>query len=149
MINDNIKATGELTVVLKDGNGNTKEERKIPNLVVTVGKNFIASRMTSAPPAVMSHMAVGSTNTAPVAADTTLAAQLGTRAALTVVGGTAVANVITYNATFAPGIGTGAIVEAGIFNASTAGTMLARTVFSVVNKDAADTLTVSWALTIS
>lgn len=149
MINDNIKATGELTVVLRDENGNIKEERKIPNLVVTVGKNFIASRMTSAASAVMSHMAVGSTNTAPAAANTTLAAQLGTRAALIVPGGTAAANIVTFDATFAPGVGTGAIVEAGIFNAATAGTLLARTVFSVVNKDAADTLTVSWALTIS
>jgi hypothetical protein len=149
MINDNIKATGELTVVLRDENGNIKEERKIPNLVVTVGKNFIASRMTSASAAVMSHMGVGSTNTAPSASDTALAAALGTRAALTTAGGTANANVVTFNATFAAGVGTGAIVEAGIFNASTAGTMLARTIFSVVNKDAADTLSVSWALTIS
>lgn len=149
MINDNIKASGEVTVVLKDKNGNIKEERKIPNLVVTVGKNFIASRMASAADAVMSHMAVGSTNTAPAAANTNLAAQLGTRAVLTNPGGTAAANVVTYNSTFDPGIGTGAIVEAGIFNASVAGTMLARTVFSVVNKDVADTLTISWALTIS
>lgn len=41
MIQDNIKATGHVTVRL---NGEIVNE--IPNLVVTAGKNFIASRMT-------------------------------------------------------------------------------------------------------
>ncbi len=54
-----------------------------------------------------------------------------------------------YVATFSAGEGTGAVTEAGIFNASTSGTMLCRTVFSVVNKAAGDTLQVTWTVTFS
>ena len=45
--------------------------------------------------------------------------------------------------------GTGAITEAGIFNASSSGTMLCRTVFSVVNKGASDSMTITWTVTVS
>jgi hypothetical protein len=41
----------------------------------------------------------------------------------------------------------GAIQEAGVFNALTAGTMLSRTVFAAVNKTASDTLTITWRVT--
>jgi hypothetical protein len=56
---------------------------------------------------------------------------------------------VTFIATVPAGTGTGAITEAGILNAGTAGTMLCRTVFSVVNKDAGDTLSITWTVTIS
>ena len=45
--------------------------------------------------------------------------------------------------------GTGAITEAGIFNASTGGDMFARTKFAVVNKGAADSMTITWTITVS
>lgn len=70
------------------------------------------------------------------------------------------ANTITYACTFAPGTGTGAIVEAGIFNDSSpshtetvsglvGGVMLCRTTFAVVNKGADDTMSITWTVTIS
>lgn len=150
MINDSIKASGELQIVLRDANGNIKEERQIPNMVVTVGKNLIASRLTGTASAVMSHMAVGTTNTAPIAGNTTLGAEIAaSRTGLTTPGGVAVLADVTYVATFGPGVGTGAIVEAGIFNAASAGVMLARTVFLVVNKAVDDSLTVTWKITIN
>jgi hypothetical protein len=55
-----------------------------------------------------------------------------------------VGDTITYEATFLPGIGTGAVTEAGIFNAAGAGTMLNRLVFGVINKDVGDTLDIEW-----
>ena len=58
-------------------------------------------------------------------------------------------NTITYVASFAAGTGTGAVTEAGIFNASSAGTMLCRTVFPVVNKQSGDSMTVTWTVTVS
>ena len=149
MINDKLKPTGELVIVLRDQYGNIKEQKTVPNLIVTTGKNAIASRLAGATTAVMTHLAVGSSPTAPDVANTTLGTQLGTRAALTVSGGAVSGNQVTFTATFNAGNGTGAITEAGIFNASTAGVMLARTTFSVVNKDALDTLTISWVVTIS
>lgn len=150
MINETIKTTGELHIVLRDANGNIKEQKTVPNLVVTIGKNVIASRLTGIATAVMSHMAVGTSSTAPIAADTTLGIEIAaSRTALTTAGGVAAGNVVTFTTTFGAGVGTGAVVEAAIFNAATAGSMLCRTVFSVVNKDAADTMTISWAVTIS
>lgn len=150
MINDNVKALGELSIVLRDAQGNIKTQTTVPNLVVTVGKTVIASRLTGNTTSVMSHMAVGTTNTTQIAANTTLGTEIsGSRTALTTSGGIAVANEITYVATFPAGIGTGAIVEAGIFNAATAGSMLCRTTFSVVNKDIGDSLTINWKITIS
>ena len=145
--NSGINATGDVTLILKDSEGNVKDTREIHNLVVTVGREFIAARMAQTP-GIMSHMAVGSGTVAPVAGNTSLGVQLGTRPALdepAVVSG----NVVTYKSTFVPGNGTGSVTEAGIFNASTAGTMLARTTFAVVNKTVDDSLTIIWNITIN
>jgi hypothetical protein len=142
---DMIKATGALRLVLSKADG-TSEEFDFKNLVVTVGKEFVASRMVGTASNVMSHMALGSGTAAAAAGDTTLGTELG-RVALA--GSTAASNVVTYTATFSAGTATGAVTEAGIFNASSAGTMLCRTVFSVVNKGVDDALSVTWTITIS
>jgi hypothetical protein len=62
--NDQLKASGALRVVVTDENGQVKEDREFHNLVVTVGKNFVASRMVGTTANVMSHMAIGSSGTA-------------------------------------------------------------------------------------
>lgn len=140
-LNDGLKMTGKLVIEI---NGEVVQE--IDNLVVTAGKNFVASRMVGVAANVMSHMAIGTTNTAAAAGDTALAAEAA-RVALT--SGTATTNVATYVATFPAGTGTGAIVEAGILNAGSGGTLLCRTVFSVVNKGALDAMTITWTVTVS
>lgn len=48
-----------VTVERFDASGSLIEKRRNQNLVVTVGKNFIASRMAGTSSQVMSHMAVG------------------------------------------------------------------------------------------
>lgn len=146
MINDTIDANGVLSIVVRDENGNIKEELNLTNLVVTAGLTYIASRMTGTSATVMSHMAVGSGSTAAALGDTALGSQLG-RVALT--SSTPTANSVAYVATFPAGTGTGAITEAGIFNASSGGTMLCRTVFDVVNKAAGDSMTITWTVTVS
>lgn len=144
--NENLKASGSLRVVVTGSDGQIKEEHDFKNLVVTVGKNFVASRMVGVASNVMSHMAIGSNSTAATVADTTLGVELG-RVALA--SGASSSNIVTYTATFPAGTGTGAVVEAGIFNAASAGTMLCRTVFAVVNKGADDAMSVTWTVTIS
>lgn len=144
MLNDNLKVIGNVFVELTDKNGACKDKREIRNLVVNSGKEFIAAAIASAQD-YMSHMAIGSDSTAPVVADTTLGTELG-RSALT---NTSVsANVVTFTASFPAGVGTGAITEAGIFNDSTAGDMLCRTVFAVVNKGADDSISITWQVTV-
>jgi len=140
MINDNFALTGALTIAVND-----VVVQETNNLVVTAGKNWVADRMNDVN-AVMSHMALGTDNTAAADGDTTLGTELD-RNALTST--TVLNNTIAYAATWAAGDGTGAITEAGIFDASSAGDMLARTVFSVVNKGAADSITITWTITIS
>ena len=144
--NENLKASGSLRVIVTGADGKVKEEHDFKNLVVTVGKNFVASRMVGTAANVMSDMAIGSNNTAAAAGDTALGAELGR---VTLASASATAAVVTYTATFPAGTGTGAVVEAGIFNASSGGTMLCRTVFSVVNKGADDAMSVTWTVTIS
>lgn len=147
MINDQIKLSGNLDIVVRDSSGNVKEERKEKNLVVTAGLGYIASRMKDASATAMTHMAVGSGTTAAAAGQTDLVSILGSREALdsTSVSGA----VVTYVSSFEAGDGTGAITEAGIMNASSGGTMLCRTVFSAVNKAADDTMTITWTITLS
>jgi len=147
MIKEALKLRGDLGIVLRDKDGNIKEQRTEKNLVVSAGLNFICDRMAGTSEAVMSHMAVGSGTTAAAAGNTDLESILGSREALDST--TVSDNTITYVSSFEAGEGTGAITEAGIFNASTAGTMLCRTVFSVVNKAADDTLQITWTITLS
>ena len=145
MLVENLKVTGQVKVQLFDKDGKLKDTQDIKNLVVTVGKQFIAARMVGTPTE-MSHMAVGASSTAAAAGDTALGSELG-RVALTSDSSTGA--VVTYVATFPAGTGTGAVVEAGIFNASSSGTMLCRTVFAVVNKGADDAMTITWQITVS
>ena len=146
MIQDSIKMTGELRITVTNPEGTITQETVVPNLVVTSGKDFIAERMKDATTSVMSHMAIGTGSTAAAAGDTALGTEAG-RVSLTST--TVTANAVAYVATFGAGTGTGAITEAGLFNASSSGDMLCRTVFSVINKGAADTLGITWTVTVN
>jgi hypothetical protein len=148
MINtDELKIKGTVNVVVHDESGKQKENFTIPNLVVNTGLAYIASRMKDATATAMTHMAVGTDSTATAGANTALGTQLGSRVSLAST--TVTSNSTAYVATFGAGVGTGALTEAGIFNASTSGTMLCRTVFAVINKGASDTMTITWTITIS
>lgn len=145
---ETMKATGKVNVALYDKNGNLKETQTIKNLVVDDGLDYIASRMKDTTETAMSHMEVGTGTTSPAAGDTALETAIsGSRVSLTST--TVTSNAIEYVGDFPAGTGTGAVTEAGVFNASSAGTLLCRTVFSVVNKGADDTLKITWTVTVS
>lgn len=150
MLLEQIKAKGIVSFLLTDENGNIKEQRS-ENLVVTAGLGYITSRMKDATATAMSHMAVGTGSTAAAAANTALVTE-SARVALTSttqVTTTVTNDAIQYVATFAAGTGTAGLQEAGIFNAASAGTMLARTTFAIINKGANDTLTITWKITFA
>jgi hypothetical protein len=146
-IAEGLKVTGRVRLVKTNKSGQIIEERDVPNLVVTTGKNYIASKMvaTTNSPVSMTHMGIGTGTAAADVSNTTLT-QTG-RVALS--SSSVLNNTITYTATFPAGTGDGAITEAGIFNASTSGTMLCRTVFPTVNKGSGDQITITWVLTVS
>lgn len=145
-LNEHLKAKGALTITVRDENNNVKKVLEVPNLVVSVGKTYIASRMVGTSAPVMSNMAIGTGTASPAAGDTTLGTEAG-RVALA--SGTSSGATVTYTATFPAGTGTGAITEAGIFNASSGGTMLCHTTFPVVNKASGDSIAITWVITVS
>jgi len=140
MITDDLKLTGALTIALND-----EIVQETENLVVTAGKNWVADRMNNAN-TVMTHMAVGTGTTEALAAQTALVTETDRN---TLTSTTVTNNAVAYVATWAAGDATAALTEAGIFDAASSGDMLARTVFSVVNKGAADSMTITWTITVS
>ncbi len=146
---DTVALTGNLTISL-----NGEVVKKVNNLVVAAGKNWVASRMQGVSAGVMTHMAIGTGTTAAASGNTGLGTEAA-RVALTTSGGSVSGSVVTFTATIpadTPNVtapATAAITEAGVFNASSSGTMLCRTVFGVVNKGELDTMTISWDITIS
>jgi len=145
-----LKIAGHVLLELFGPDGELKQSERADNLVVNDGLYHIADQLSDQGESAMSHMAVGTDDTAADAGDTTLGTE-SARVALdsTTQGAGGSANEVTYVATFGAGTGTGALVEAGIFNADSNGDLLCHTIFSVINKGAGDSLTVTWVLTIS
>lgn len=141
------KVKHNVHIRLLDRDGNLKDERKVHNLVVNAGLAHIADQLSSSPgQSAMSHMAIGTGTNAAAAGDTALQTELD-RNALT--SRTDSGAVTTYVGTWAAGDGTGAITESGILNAASNGTLLARVVFSVINKGASDSLVITHTLTFA
>jgi len=138
---------GSVHVQLIGPDGKIKQEHENHNLIVTVGKSYLATWLTAATQSgpFMSYMGLGTGSSGPASGDTTLGTEL--------VGGgysrQQGTNVWQNACTFAPGNGTAAITEAGLFSASSSGTMFARQVFSAYNKAAGDTLIITWTVTLS
>jgi len=115
MLKDSIKLTGRLSIKKYDKEGKVNYEKEVPNLVVTSGKEFIAQRLCNNDFDFMSHMAVGDDTSTAAVAQTALQNELA-RAAVSSATPSGVS--ATFNATFGANVGTGALVEAGIFNAA-------------------------------
>ena len=145
MQNETIKFKGHLDIVLKDENGNLKDQRNIDNTMTLAGKYGIADQLTATPNLTPNNgakpgwMAIGT--------GTPGATLLGTeldRNALT--SKTDTNGVVTMVGDWAAGDGTGTITEAGIFDVVTANTanMWSSASFSAITKGASDTLSISW-----
>jgi nucleoside recognition membrane protein YjiH len=147
MLNDEMNLVGELHIVLTAETGEVKKDVVVPNLVVSVGKNFVASALIASSPTPFSNMAVGTGTTTPALGDTTLTSELY-RNAFNPAASTS-GNVATFTGTYGAGVATGALTEAGLFNSATsgAGTMMSHVTFAVVNKAATDSLTITWTIT--
>ena len=148
MFDDAVKLTGRLELRLEREDGSI-EVTVVDNLVTSVGKAVLASLLvfqnTARPP---THIAVGTGGTPPVVGDTNLIAEAA-RVALT--SANAAGAVYTAVAVFVPGVGSGALAEAGLFTdtAANAGKMFARVVFATINKGLQDTLQITWTVTVN
>lgn len=151
-INELLKLRGSVKVQLIGPDGKVKQEHEDHNLIVTVGKNFLATYLTPSGHGsnFFDYIALGTGTTSPASGDTALQTELSGGGYSRVVGTvTSSTNTWTNTATFSPGNGTAAITEAGLFSASTSGTMFARQTFAAYNKAAGDTLVVAWTVTFS
>lgn len=142
-VNQGIQIIQNVYITLRGPDGQIKDYRHIHNAVTTAGKNGAADQLLAAPTlAKPGWMAVGTG--APAA--TLLGTEID-RNALT--SKTRAGSVVTMVGDWAAGDGTGALTEAGVFNIVTANTvdMWMSVAFAVVNKLAADTLSITWTLT--
>lgn len=129
--------------VLRDEFGNVKQIVNVYNTVTTAGKNGIADQILASPSLNKpTHMAIGTGTGGTTSLNTEL-----DRNALTSKNRSGA--VVTMVGDWAAGDGTGAITEAGVFDAASTGNMWLYTSFAVINKGASDTLSNSWTLTIS
>lgn len=132
-------------IVLRGPDGKIKQEQTVHNLITTVGRNALVDLWddgTTKP----AYMAIGTGTNAAAAGDTTLQTEAD-RNALT--SRTTSSNVLTMVGDWAAGDGTAAITEAGVLSASSGGTLFSRAVFSVINKAAGDTLSITWTYTMT
>lgn len=152
---EKLKMTGTIKAIVRDKAGKIKEEREIKNLITSAGKAALAGLLlTDVGGTAFDYIAIGTGTNAAAAGDTTLQTEASTNGASRVAGtGTRVTTSVTNDTaqlvcswTFS---GSFAITEAGIFNASSNGTLLARQVFSAINVASGDTLTITWQVQIS
>lgn len=142
---DGLRIDVNCFIRLFDGDGKLKEYREVHNAVTTAGKNGVADQILAAPSlSKITHMAIGTGTPAATLLGTEIArvaftSKLRSGAVVTVIGD------------YSAGTGTGAITEAGCFDIATANTvnMWMSASFSVINKAAADTLQITWTLTVA
>ena len=146
---EKMRLRGRCHVQLFGPNGELKDEEVVMNTITQAGDAHVADQMSASPDeSAMSHMAIGTGTTSPTTSDTTLENEVSRNALTSRNQGTgADDNDVIYVGDWAAGDGTGAITEAGIFNAASGGTMLCRAVFAAKNKGANDTLKITWTYT--
>lgn len=144
---------GHVEIILRGPDGNIKDKRvikdmrSIPNTITTFGDKLVADQMSAGGLDAISHMAIG-TGTGMGANNNSLATELDRNAITsnTQQSG-ADDNDILVVGDWAAGDGTGAITEAGIFNAASGPGMFCYSSFSEINKGASDTLQINWTIT--
>lgn len=135
---------GLILVELFGPDGVLKERREVRNIITNTGRQLLIDRLQGNSPAVPDYIAIGTGATAAAAADTTLGTEVA-RAQGTLSQPDAYTDRCVYN--FPAGTGTGSITEAGRLNASSAGTLVGRQVFTAVPKGASDSLQITYDLT--
>lgn len=140
---------GRLELRLYGPDGKLKEYRDTGlNTITVLYDATVADRMAGGADSLIDHTGVGSTSGGKTTASTALEAQLARVADDSDVQGAGASdNDTIHTATFGAGVGTGAIVEAGLFTDLAGSTLCAYQEFAAVNKGAADTLTTTWTIT--
>lgn len=124
------------------------------NLITNAGKDFISAQLGSTSPSSngANYIALTTNSAAPAATDTTLTGEIssgGLQRQQGTYAHTNGQNTYTISKTFtANGTHTN-VQKAGLFTASSGGTMMAENTFSPVSLAANDQLTITWTITLS
>lgn len=147
---------GLVTLRLCDRQGRLVHHQRQRNRIVTTGRRLVAQlfagQVAGVPPTAVSHMGVGTDDTAPSDADAALGAARDPRKVVSDVdyseindsGVERIRVRLTSVFDFAEANGTDPLQEAGIFTAETGGVMYNRVVFQPVTKTNAFQLTLLW-----
>lgn len=146
---EGIKLTGKIIATLISPTGERKEERTF-NTITTMGVNTLAAWLAAASQAgeFFTYLAVGLGTAATAVGSNALITEVATRVDGVLSSAAAVWQNLGTFAAANPGSAV-AITEAGLFNASAAGSMLARGTFAAINKATADSLALTWQITLS
>lgn len=158
-MNENLKVRGIVSYVLRDKDGNIKEERVVQNQIQNLGLAAFASLIATDNPQssdTFDWIGIGS-GSGQAVTDTTLDTEITTNggqrrggADVTATSETTnVANDTVQFVTVFNFTGSLAITEAGIFNASTNGVMCAYQDFGVINVANGDNLQITWKIVFS
>jgi len=141
---------GHMLLELRGPDGELKARRESPidgNTLTVLHDATVADRMAGGADALVDYTGIGTTSGGKTTASTQLEAQTArVQNDSNTQGAGAADNDVVHVATFAAGVGDGAIVEAGLFATLATATLHAYQEFAAVNKGAADTLTVTWTI---
>jgi len=153
--NDSVKLRGEIRLVLKDKNGNLREDRLIKNTITAVGLTQLARLMVlDVAGTAFDYIAIGTSTPGATALGGEATASGGARRGGADVTGTIVSigtgtnNGAQFVTTFTF-TGALALTEEGIFNASSGGTMLASQSFAALNVADGDTLAITHKIQVA
>ena len=143
---DDTRIVDNVELVICDDRGRIRDRVTIHNVVTTAGKAGVADQLIPTPTlAKAGWIAVGT--------GTPSATLLGAEIARVAVAPptSRAAAVVTYQATFAAGVATGSLTEAGTFDAAAANgpNMWMSATFAAIPKLAGDSLAITWTLTLA
>lgn len=148
--NDVLLLRGCIEMQLLDARDNTPVgERKSLNTVVTAGRLWVLNKLQTAGASTqsLSHMAVGTSATAPATGDTALTGEnlrkaVGTQTLSTTQNPPYISNEVL----FATNEANTTLKEAGLFNSSSGGTMLSHVTFADIVKSTSNTLSITFSI---
>lgn len=153
-VTDQIVPTGQVLIEIRNAKtGKLKFSTLTKNMFVATGKAALADAMRGTETSsrgIITYCAVGTGTTAPAQSDTQLQTELF-RKQISV--RSVASNVATFQTFFTAAEAIGTLREAGLFGDAASGTANSGTLFCRVAinraKSSADTLTLSWAVTIA
>ena len=144
---ESTRMKGTLRLVARNAYGDLLEERTLENLIVNTGLAWVTGALSgdTAAPAVMKYVGIGTGTTAAEATDVALMTPAESRVSGTQSRQHTTVDNDTYQvvALFTM-TADRAVTEAGLFSASTSGTLGARRVFAVMNIPNTGTLQITW-----